>query len=149
MIIDAKKILKLTGIAAASLALLGVIMALTADLAPAFNRRMERKAASAPLLRRAGELGITYETALRTPSDSLGKPVVWCVHLSSGKAFYGHDKSRPIDITNPGEMPSNIYKPQSGDYECSSALLEITAIKTFDYGGARAVRVVTRFIDYL
>ena len=148
MQIDVKRVIKLAGAAAAGLVLLGVLTALTGNVVPAFNRRMARKAASAPLLRRAAELGITYETVLRSPADSLGKPVSWCVHLSSGQAFYGHDRSRPIDITNSGEMPSGIYKRQSGDYECSSALLEITAVKAFDYGGARAVRVQTRFVDY-
>ncbi|PIU20008.1 MAG: hypothetical protein COT18_04620 [Elusimicrobia bacterium CG08_land_8_20_14_0_20_59_10] len=144
----AKKAAILAGGSASALILLFIAMSLAMDLWPALKSRMSKKAGTAPAARRAAQLGITYETALRSPAEALGKPVRWCVHLASGRAFYGAGSSRPIKISNSGQMPPELYRRQSGDYECRYALLEITGFKTFEYDSARAVRIETRYLDY-
>ena len=113
-----------------------------------FKARMAQKNASTPLFLRAEKLGITYKSALDSPACALGKPVLWCVHFSSSQVYYGPGKDRPLDVTNPEQMPATIYPRYAGEYSCQNALMEITAVRTFDYSGARAMRVQTRFLDY-
>ena len=136
------------GAALLALLLFALFAGLAGTLTPSFMARMQKKASSAPLLRTARKLGLTYEAALSEPMAALGKPVLWCVHISSGQAYSGAGRDRPVDIANLAEMPRELYNRHSGDYECTGALLEITGIKTFDFGGARAVRPQASFIDY-
>lgn len=138
------------GVGAALLAVLlfSLFAGLAGTLTPSFMARMQKKASSAPLLRTARKLGLTYEAALAEPMAALGKPVLWCVHISSAQAYCGPGRDRPVDISNLEEMPAELYGRHSGDFECRNALLEITGVKTFDFGGARAVRPQAGFIDY-
>ena len=130
--------------AALLLALLG---GLAKNLTPAVRARLQKKASNARLFRQAREQGLTYESALDSPMTSLGKHVLWCVSKQpSGPALYGGSGGRPLDIPNQADMPSEIF--QQHRRPCADALLEITSFKTYDYGGARAVRIEARYIDY-
>lgn len=128
--------------------LLSLFTGLVRQLGPDFRARIKQKAASAPLFKQAAKLGLTYEAVLAAPANALGKPALWCVHLSSRQAYCGPGRDKPLNITNAGEMPWQLYGRHSGDYECRAALLEITGVKTFDFEGARAVRPQARFLDY-
>ena len=131
--------------AALPLALFG---GLAKNLAPAVRARIQKKASNAQLFRQARKLGLTYESALSAPLTSLGKPVLWCVSKpQSGPALYGGAGGRPVEIINQEEMPSEIYRQHRRP--CAEALLELTSFKTYDSGGARAVRIEARYIDYL
>ena len=144
----ARKIYYAAGAALLAALLFALFAGLASTLTPSFMARMQKKASSAPLIREARKLGLTYEAALGEPMAALGKPVLWCVHISSGQAYCGQGRERPVDISNLEEMPWELYGRHSGDYECRTALLELTGIKTFDFGGARAVRPQASFIDY-
>lgn len=144
----ARNIYYAAGAALLTVLLFALFAGLASTLTPSFMARMQKKASSAPLFRTARKLGLTYEAALREPLAALGKPVLWCVHISSGQAYCGPGRNRPVDISNMEEMPAELYGRHSGDYECRNALLEITGVKTFDFGGARAVRPQAGFIDY-
>lgn len=142
-----KDALYLAGAGLLAFMLLALFGALARQLTPAFRARLEKKAASAPLRREARKLGLTYEAVLAAPAAALGKPVLWCMaKRQSGPALYGGLGDKPVLITNPEAMPSELY--QYPRRPCADALLEITSFNTYDYGGARAVRVEARFIDY-
>lgn len=130
--------------AALLLALLG---GLVRNLTPEVRARLRKKASNAHLFRQAREQGLTYEAVLGSPGTALGKQVLWCVSKPpSGPALYGGSGGRPLEILNPEDMPSEIF--QQHRRPCADALLEITAFKTYDYGGARAVRIEARYLDY-
>jgi hypothetical protein len=127
--------------------LLALFGGLARNLTPAVRARILRKASNAPLFRQARENGLTYEVALSSPLASLGKQVLWCVSKQeSGPALYGGSRDKPVDIINPEAMPSEIFRQHRRP--CAEALLEITSYKTFDYEGARAVRIEARYLDY-
>lgn len=144
----ARNVYYAAGAALLTVLLFALFAGLASTLTPSFMARMQKKASSAPLFRTARKLGLTYEAALREPLAALGKPVLWCVHISSGQAYSGPGRDRPVDIANLDEMPAELYGRHTGDYECRNALLEITGVKTFDFGGARAIRPQASFIDY-
>jgi len=81
-------------------------------------------------------------------ASALGKPVLWCVHISSSQVYLAPGRNKPVDVVNTGEMPWQLYGTYSGEYDCRNALLEISGVRTFDFGGARAVRPQARFVDY-
>lgn len=143
-----KKVLYLASAAVLASMLLALFGGLARRLTPAFRARMEKKAASAPLFRQARKLGLTYEAALGAPMAALGKPVLWCVYISSSQVYFAPGRNKPVDVVNTGEMPWQLYGTYSGEYDCRNALLEISGVRTFDFGGARAVRLQARYIDY-
>ena len=143
-----RNIFYLTCAAVTAAVLLSLFAGLFSNLTPSFKARLKKKAATAPLFREAGKLGLTYESVLSAPMAAMGKPALWCVHLSSSQAYYEQGSARPVDIASLEEMPEELYRRNSGDYSCRKALLEITGLKTFDFEGARAVRPQARFIDY-
>lgn len=141
-----KNILTLLARALLAAALLAPLVIWIMNSAPGFKAHMAKKAAIAPLIKEAEELNITYESARMAPIKTLGKPVVWCIHIASGGAYYGLGAGKPIDIINQPAMPGSLYGRQTGDYECTNALLEITGVKIFKFGQVRSVRTQTRFI---
>jgi hypothetical protein len=143
-----KNILTLTAAALVALALLSTLLTWTGGLAPVLKERLAERAAEAPKFKEARQLAITYEAAMEDPQKVLGRHVLWCVHISSANSFVGMGSGKPLDITNQGVMPVELFKRQSGDFECQNALLEITGVKTYDFAGARAVRLQTRYIDH-
>lgn len=128
--------------------LLALFGGLARNLTPAFRARMEKKASSAPLLRTARKSGLTYEAALGAPAEALGKPVLWCVNISSSQVYLPPGRNKPLDVVNIGEMPVELYGRYSGEYDCRNALFEITGVKIYDFEGARAVRLQASFVDY-
>ena len=143
-----KNIFYLLCAAVAAAMLLALFAGLARNLTPAFRARLQKKAASAPVFKKARELGLTYEAALSSPVNAINKPVLWCVHLSSAQAYHGQGTENPLDIPNKEEMPWQLYPNRRGHLYCRNALMEITGVKIYDFAGVRVLRLQTRFIDY-
>lgn len=144
---QARNIFYLICAAVTAAMLLALLGGLAKNLTPAARARIQKKASNARLFGNARKLGLTYEAALSAPGAALEKQVLWCVSKQqSGPALYEGSGAKPLEITNQDSMPSEIYRQHRRP--CAEALLEITGFKTFDYYGAKAVRLEARYIDY-
>jgi hypothetical protein len=141
-----KNILTLLAGALVALALLSSMTRVTRGLASRLKPRLSARAAEAPMMKEAKELGITYEAAMADPVKVLGKHVLWCVYISSGEAYHSYDATDRLDIENIQEMPVSEHTYYRS-VPCRTALLQIKGVKTSEFGQQRAVRLQLRYID--
>ncbi|OGR40870.1 MAG: hypothetical protein A2X35_02750 [Elusimicrobia bacterium GWA2_61_42] len=141
-----KNILTLLAVAVVSAPLLLACASWGRNLAPGLKTRLANKASTAPLIKEARRLGLTYEAALAAPSAAVGKPAVWCLRRAgSGPAAYRGDEARPVHIINPEKMPG---RAGSGHESCTDALVEITTVTALSFGEVSALRLEARFVAY-
>jgi hypothetical protein len=139
-----KNILTLLVSALLAAVLLGTLIIWTMDLAPRFKTRMARKAALAPRIKEAKELGLTYEAVLAAPYKTVGKPVLWCLRKGdSDRSYYNGEETKLLHVTNSGRML------QGGSHQsCAETLLTITTVTAVSFGGVSSVRMEAYFEDY-
>lgn len=157
---------------AALLVLAPLLLALVlwaGHLGPAMKERMARKAATAPLLKEARRLGLTYDAALADPFNSVGKPAVWCLRRMPEQAgykplpgpasgtpapaqekkfigtWYEGDPKRPVFINNPGQVYSISGSMHQG---CYDTLVVIKDVSAYDFGAGPRLRLEAEFVDY-
>lgn len=138
-------------------------------LAPAMQERLARKAAIAPMVKEAWELGLTYDAALADPMKAVGKPAVWCLRRMPDQAgykplpgpsagapapapeqsymgtWYGGDSKRPVFLNNPRQVYSISGAMHQG---CHNTLVVIKDISAYDFGAGPRLRLEAEFIDY-
>ena len=167
-VISYKNIITAVGafVIVAPLLLAGVMW--SSKLAPAMKTRMARKAASAPLIKEARDLGLTYESALADPKRASGRPAVWCLRRvirqgsyggvagpapaapasASGnflETYYDGKEDKSVYITNPGRMYD---MASSSHHGCVKTLVTIKTITFNDFGRGLRPRLEAEFVDY-
>jgi len=138
-------------------------------LVPAIKVRMAKKAAVAPLVRKAAALGLTYESVKAEPLKAVGQPAVWCLRrivpqgAVSGLAgpvpetvvasvggfaetLYDGQEGRSVYISNPEKM----YQMAGSSHQnCLKTLVTIKGVVSTDFGGnARGLRIEAEFVEY-
>jgi len=135
----------LSGVLLIAVVVLGAVVWMK-TLAPGFKAGLAEKARHAPLLRQAGELGLTYETVLADPAKAVGKPAVWCLRRSGAEgALYDGREDKPVYIVNAGRMPSSYGTMRQ---TCTRTLVTIKTVTALDFGGTRGLRLEVDFIAY-
>ena len=167
-VISYKNILAAVGAFVIVAPLLLAVVMWGGKLAPAMKARMARKAASAPLIKEAGELALTYESVLADPKAASGRPAVWCLRrvirqgtfggvpgpapaapASAAKNFletyYDGNENRSVYIVNPEKM----YRMASSSHQgCVKTLVTIKTIAFNDFGLGLRPRLEAEFVDY-
>lgn len=150
----------------APLLLAGVMW--SSKLAPAMKARLARKAASAPLIKEARDLDLTYESVLADPKRASGRPAVWCLRrvMRQGsyggvagpapaapasaasnflETYYDGDENRSVYITNQERM----YRMAGSSHQgCVKTLVTVKTITFNDFGRGLRPRLEVEFVDY-
>ena len=124
--------------------LLGVVV-WGITLAPRFKARLADNARNAPLVKKAGELGLTYESVLADPAKAVGKPAVWCLRSTGAGTLYQGKDDKPVYLVDPAGLPKG-YSPSH--QTCVNALVTIKSVTALDFGGARGLRLEVYFVGY-
>jgi hypothetical protein len=141
-----KNILTLLAATLVLLVLLASMTRVSRTLAPRFRTRLSAKAAQAPMLKEAKRLGLTYDSVLADPVKALGRPAVWCLRQGAGGlAAYDGDPDRTVEIVNPEDMPA-VYG--STHQQCADALIELSTVTYYSFGGVSGARLKARFVAY-
>jgi hypothetical protein len=115
-------------------------------LAPGFKTRLAEKARYAPLLKQAGELGLTYEAVLADPAGAVGKPAVWCLRKTGADMMlYQGKEDKRVYIANPGSLPRYYGTMRE---TCYNALVTVKSVTTLDFSGTRGLRLEVDFVGY-
>lgn len=135
----------LSGVLLIAVVVLGAVVWMK-TLAPGFKTVLAEKARNAPLLKQAGELGLTYETVLADPAKAVGKPAVWCLRRSGAEgALYQGKEDQPLFISNSAGMPRNYGTMHQ---TCVKTLVTIKTVTALDFGGVRGLRLEVDFVSY-
>lgn len=135
----------LSGVLLIAIVVLGAVI-WGRTLAPGFKARLAEKRLNAPLIKQAGELGLTYETVLADPAKALGKPAVWCLRKAGADvALYQAKEDKPVYFANPRSLPKYYGTMRQA---CYNTLVTVKTVTALDFGGVRGLRLEVDFVAY-